>query len=93
MTLESSHHPEGSSSHDPHGHDDVTDSPTHNCGWRALPEAPSTSEGAGFYLQLCCQCVVPSTTGTAGHVVITCAEYSSKLGMLVYHVFVLTVVL
>ena len=83
MTLESSHPPEGSASHDPH---DVTDSPIVNCGWRALPEAPSASEGAGFYLRLCCQCVVPSTTGTgaaAGHIVITCAEYSSKLGMLV----------
>ena len=87
--LESSHPPEATVSHDPRCHEDVTDSPTFNCGWRVLPEAPATSEGAGFYLQLCCQCVLPSastTSGAASHVVITCVEYSSKFGMLVcYH--------
>ena len=90
MVLESSHPPEATLSHDPHCHDDVIDSPTFNCGWRVLPEAPATSEGAGFYLQLCVQCVLPSashTSGAAGHFVITCVEYSSKFGMLVcmYH--------
>jgi len=54
-----------------------------------LPEAPEPNKGAGFYLQFCCQCVPPETvTGddrAAGHAVITCAEYSSKFGMLVYN--------
>ena len=58
--------------------DDVTDSTDVSCGWRVLPEAAASQEGAGFYLQLCCQCV-----SAVGHAVITCVEYSSKFGMLV----------
>ena len=88
MKLEPSHPPEGIASHDAHRHDDVTDSAVPDCGWRVLPEAPAASEGAGFYLQLCCQCVPPATGSggaAAGHVVITCVEYSSKFGMLVCH--------
>ena len=77
--LEPSHSTESTGSHDVHTSTDIA---TSNCGWRVLPEVPSTSEGAGFYLQLCCQCV-PSATSTSDDVVITSAEYSSKFGMLV----------
>ena len=92
VKLESSHPPEGTASHDGHHHGDVTDGVAPDCGWRVLPEAPEASEGAGFYLELCCQCVPPATGtgGAAGHAVITCVEYSSKFGMLVYHLCVPT---
>ena len=75
-------------SHVAHHHDNDTDNSIPNCGWRVLPEAPEASEGAGFYLQLCCQCVPPATDGggaAARQTVITCVEYSSKFGMLVDH--------
>ena len=77
--MESSHPPEGTESH--------ADNVAADCGWRVLPEAPvASSEGAGFYLQLCCQCVPPATGGggSSDDVVITCAEYSSKFGMYVH---------
>ena len=79
MTL--SHPPEGV-----YRHKYVTDSLASECAWSLLPEASSAGEGAGFYLQLCCQCV-PQTPGTRGVndiALITCVEYSSTSGMLVY---------
>ncbi|XP_065908011.1 uncharacterized protein [Dysidea avara] len=42
---------------------------------------PSTSEGAGFYLMFCCQCV--PIDKDQPHPVITCVEYGSKYGILV----------
>ena len=84
VKLESPHPPEAFSPPGSPGvhhlqNDDVPDSPTPNCGWSVLPETPSTSEGAGFYLMFCCQCVPVDKD----HPVITCVEYSSKYGMLV----------
>ena len=55
--------------------------PMPKCDWKALPKAPVASEGAGFHLQFCCQCVPPAG---AADVEITCVEYSSKCAMLVY---------
>jgi len=54
-------------------------SSTNDCGWSVLPEAPSSSEGAGFHLMFCCQCVVVDKDQPQP--VITCVEYSSKYGM------------
>ncbi|XP_065908017.1 uncharacterized protein [Dysidea avara] len=86
VKLESPHPPETFSPpgspdvHHLHG-DDIPDSPNPNCGWKVLPETPSTSEGAGFYLVFCCQCV--PIDKDQPHPVITCVEYSSKYGILV----------
>ena len=67
---------------------DVTDDPTPNCGWTALSKASEASEGAGYYLQFCCQCVPPA--GAAGDAAITSVEHSSKFEMLVYNLYATT---